>query len=98
VLERSGNDPSETLELQLTFEAELEGLIPEGAYQRCSPACIVAEGDAAARILELAKSVGADLIVLGAKQSASWYTPLVSGEVAKVLDKAECPVMTICST
>jgi nucleotide-binding universal stress UspA family protein len=98
VLERSGNSPSETLELQLKFEAELEGLIPDGAYQRCSPACIVAEGDSAARILELAKSVGADLIVLGAKHSASWYTPLVSGEVAKVLDKAECPVVTICST
>jgi nucleotide-binding universal stress UspA family protein len=97
VLERSGDSPSETLGLQLTFEAELEGLIPEAAYQRCSPACIVAEGDAAARILELAKLVGADLIVLGAKHSASWYTPLVSGEVAKVLDSAECPVMTICS-
>jgi len=37
VLERSGNSPSETLGLQLTFEAELEGLIPETAYQRWQP-------------------------------------------------------------
>jgi len=48
-------------------------------------------------ILQLAKSKGADLIVLGARRSTSWFTHLTEGTVAQVLAEANCPVMTICA-
>lgn len=98
VLERPGKDISETLGLQLKFEAALQNLIPQSTYDWCAPECVVEQGDAATHLLELAKKARAELIVLGAKRSSSWFAHLVDGVVANVLVDAECPVMTVCST
>ena len=97
ILDRPGKSISETVELELRFESELENLIPRSAYDWCSPERVVEFGEAAPHILELAKRVGADLIVLGAKHSSSWYPHLIEGTVEKVLADAECPVLTICA-
>jgi nucleotide-binding universal stress UspA family protein len=98
VLDQPGGDISETLGLQLKFEAALEKLIPQSSYDWCTPQCVVEQGDAASHVLRLAKKVGADLIILGAKRSSSWLAHLVEGVVGHVLIDAECPVITVCAT
>lgn len=98
VLDQPGKDISETLGLQLKFEAALEKLIPQSSYDWCTPECVVEQGDAAPHVLRLARKVGADLIILGAKRSSSWLAHLVEGVVGHVLVDAECPVMTVCAT
>lgn len=97
ILKRPGEDIAETLELQLRFESALEKLIPQSSYDWCSPECVVEQGSVAPHILELAKKVQADLIVMGAKRSSSWLVPIANGVVGRVLIDAECPVLTICS-
>jgi nucleotide-binding universal stress UspA family protein len=97
ILDRPAKTISETVELEFRFESELENLIPSSAYDWCSPERVVEIGAAAPHILELAKRVEADLIVLGARHSASWYPHLIEGTVEQVLTEAECPVLTICA-
>jgi len=97
VLRKPGEDISDTLALQLRFEAQLADLIPISTYDWCEPECVVEYGQAAPHILALARKVGADLIVLGAAHSLTWHTHLTQGTVGHVIAEAECPVMTICS-
>ena len=97
VLDRLDEDFTEAIESELKFEAALEKLIPRSTYDLCSPECMVENGAVAPQILELADEVRADLIVLGAKHSTSWFTHLIQGTVDKVLAKAQCPVITVCS-
>ena len=97
VLDAPGKDIAETISLEMKFESALERLIPQSTYDWCSPECVVEIGTAAPHILGIAKRVQADLIVLGAKPSASWFVNLVEGTVGQVLMRAECPVMTVCT-
>jgi nucleotide-binding universal stress UspA family protein len=97
VLDAPGKDIAETISLEMKFESALERLIPQSTYDWCSPECVVEIGTAAPHILGLAKKVQADLIVLGARPSASWFVNLVEGTVGQVLMSAECPVMTVCT-
>lgn len=98
VLDHPGKDSGETVALELKFEEALERLIPRSIYDWISPEPIVGSGEAAPWILSLAKRTGADLIVLGAKRSGTWYAHLIEGTVGQVLTKAECPVLTVCSS
>jgi nucleotide-binding universal stress UspA family protein len=77
------------------FERALRERIPESVYNWCDPECVVEHGDAAAAVLGLAKRVGADLIVLGARKSSFWLTRVEKGLTPALLAEAECPVMTI---
>jgi nucleotide-binding universal stress UspA family protein len=56
---------------------------------------VVESGAAATHILELAESIHAGLIVLGAKRHASWLSHLTEGTVGHVLAGAQCPVLTV---
>jgi len=98
VLDRPGKDICETASIELNFESALQRLIPRSAYDWVCPERVVESGEVAPEILKLAKRVDADLIVLGAKQSGTWYAHLVEGTVGKVLMNAECPVMTVCAS
>jgi len=98
VLDHPGKDICETVNLELKFEEALQRLIPRSTYDWCSPERVVETGEVAPGILALAKKVNADLIVLGAKHSGTWYTHLVEGTVGQVLMKAECPVLTVCAS
>jgi len=95
VMKQPGPDITETLSMRLKFEMALERLIPESTYDWCAPEVVVEAGEAAPHILNLAKKVQADLIVLGARPSATWFGHLIEGTVGKVLLDAECPVMTV---
>jgi nucleotide-binding universal stress UspA family protein len=95
VIDTPGVDITDALSLKLKSETELERLIPDSAYDWCETEIIVEGGPVAEHILELAKRVKADLIVLGARHSITWFTHLIEGTVGKVLMNAECPVMTV---
>ncbi|OJV39529.1 MAG: hypothetical protein BGO25_01620 [Acidobacteriales bacterium 59-55] len=97
VLERAEGDISETFALQIRFKSALQKLVPQATFDWCTPECVVELGEIAPHILGLARRVGADLIILGAKRSSSWFPHLADGVVGHVLANAECPVMTICS-
>lgn len=97
VLDHSGEKFGDTLEMQVQAEASLRNCIPKPTYEWCSPKYIVESGKVGEHVLQLAKKVEADLIVLGAHRDATWFTHLSEGVVGRVLAEAECPVMTICT-
>lgn len=97
VLDDRGTDISNSMYRQLDAEAELRKLVPGPAYEWCTPEFIVEFGDVAERIVALAKRTEADLIVLGARENASYFTHVGKGVVERVLAEARCPVMTICA-
>jgi nucleotide-binding universal stress UspA family protein len=98
ILKRGGKDICETLAIQFRVEEELGKLIPQSAYEWCNSRCVVEQGNAAEHILKLAHRVNADVIVLGAKRSASWFARLGNGVVEDILSESECPVLTVCAS
>lgn len=98
ILKSAGKDISDTFALQVTFESELRKLVPQSTFDWCSPECVVELGEVAPHILGLARRVGSDLIILGARRSSTWFAHLADGVVGHVLANAECPVMTIGSS
>lgn len=97
-LEKPGDNISRTLEAQLKYENALRKLVPQGAYEHCDTDCVVEHGDAAPHILEIAGRADADLIVMGARRSTNWLATLSEGIVGHVLAKANCPVLTLCTS
>lgn len=83
-------------ELDASFRKALEARIPITSYDWCEPVCVVEHGAAAKAILDLAKRVDADLIVLGARKSSFWLTRVERGLTPALLAESACPVMTIC--
>jgi nucleotide-binding universal stress UspA family protein len=97
VLDSAGSVLSYSIPRQLGAEAALKKLVPRPTYEWCRPEFIVEFGDIAERIVALAKRTEADLIVLGARQSATYLTHLAKGVVEQVLAEATQPVMTLCA-
>ncbi|HXN30009.1 MAG TPA: universal stress protein [Candidatus Acidoferrales bacterium] len=76
----------------------LQALVPEAARPWCEAQCLVEEGAAAEKILEVAERVHADLIVLGVREptglpGASTHLPITV--VHKVISHANCPVLAV---
>jgi nucleotide-binding universal stress UspA family protein len=87
-----------TADVAESSEKLLHRFLPPDAELWCKPEYIVAEGDAAARILEAAAKRKSDLIVLGIKPEtgvpgASTHLPIATAH--KVVCQAPCPVLTI---
>lgn len=95
VLKSVGKNISDTFALQVKFESELRKLVPQSTLDWCTPECVVELGEVAPYILGLARRVEADLIILGARRSSTWFAHLADGVVGHVLANTECPVMTI---
>ena len=97
VLKPTKKDPQDVVQRQRKTEETLRRLIPESSYDWCSPECLVEEGQATQKILEIAHDVKADLIVLGARRNSTWLPHFEEGIVSSVVAAATCPVMTICT-
>lgn len=82
-------------ESTLAFEHKLKTLIPEEAYDWCTPKFVVAYGDTASALLKLAEEHHADLIVLGARRASFWLRHVGGGLTPELLAGAKCPVLTI---
>jgi len=74
----------------------LEKLVPEEAQLWCQPYCMVEQGDAAEKILDVAGRYHADLIVLGIRPHGIGVATHVSRPTAhRVVAGASCPVLTV---
>ncbi len=78
------------------FLASLKALVPEAASSNYEPEFVVEHGKASEAILDLAKRVHADLIVLGARKASFWLEFIQTGLTPALLAGATCPVLTIC--
>lgn len=85
-------------EIKTALEHKLRQLVPDEADLWCEPACLVEQGDPAEKILDVAKRLHPDLIVLGAHRTHGLFaapTHLNAGLVRKVILQANCPVLTV---
>lgn len=79
-------------------EVMLDRLLPKEAGFWCRPEMIVGQGNPAACILATAKERGADLIVLGVRNTESHMgaaTHLERVTAHRVVANAQCPVLTV---
>ena len=76
-------------------EAELRKMIPSDAQLTTHPEFVVELGDAPEIIIETAKKLDADLVVLGVKRPMPLATHLTTGIAYKVVCAAPCPVLTV---
>lgn len=76
---------------------EIQSMITDDMDLWCEPDFIVEHGKPAATILEVAKAVQPDIIVLGARypEPAKIVTHLPWDTAARVIAGAECPVLTV---
>jgi nucleotide-binding universal stress UspA family protein len=86
----------EKVALDARFKSALNRMIPESVFEWCTPETVIRHGDPAENILELARRVDADLIVLGARNSSFWLKHIEHGLTPDLLAEATCPVMTVC--
>lgn len=84
-------------ELEEAALVHLRRLIPETVELLHEPRLMVRHGDAAEKILEVAQSDSADLIVLGVRNSKSVLraTHLGAAVAHQVIAKSGCPVLTV---
>jgi nucleotide-binding universal stress UspA family protein len=85
-------------ELVEATEQHLRNLVPPEAELWCEPRVVVAQGEPAKNILEVARNRNADLIVLGIHKpsgfpGASTHLPIATAH--KLVSHAPCPVLTV---
>lgn len=97
VIEHPKSSLADALDQEFKTETALREMIPDAVYEWCSPEVGVDFGKPAERILQLAEKTEADLIILGARRSATWFAHFAPGVTGRVIAKAKCPVMTICA-
>lgn len=76
----------------------LRKLVTPETERLCLPECVIEQGEVATKILEVAKSRKADLIVLGIHRPSivpAAVTHLPTAIAHKVVADAECPVLTV---
>ncbi len=76
-------------------EKELQKLVPQDAPLWCEPQVVVAEGDAAEEIVELAERDNSDIIILGLPKEKAFSNHFRTGVTYKVVSNAPCPVLTV---
>jgi nucleotide-binding universal stress UspA family protein len=77
---------------------QLHEIVPPSAELWCTAEAVVQSGNAAEKILEVAKEKGADLIVLGVRNAPGRLgaaTHLERATAHKVVAHAACPVLTV---
>ncbi len=79
-----------------SFLSALEYSVSKSAFDWCNPRFVVEHGQVDKAILELADSVHADLIVLGARKASFWLSYVHTGLTPALLAEAKCPVLTAC--
>jgi nucleotide-binding universal stress UspA family protein len=82
-------------ELLAYNEAELRKMMPHDANLKTHPEFVVEIGDTANVIVETARKLDADIVVLGVKRPMPLATHLTTGIAYKVVCEAPCPVLTV---
>jgi nucleotide-binding universal stress UspA family protein len=76
----------------------LRELVPFGTDLRCDPTCVVQRGAHEEKIMDVAESHGADMIVLGvsaADRDPSKKAHLQSSALYRIVTQSICPVLTV---
>jgi nucleotide-binding universal stress UspA family protein len=95
VTPRTG-DLLKTSEVKASAERTLRTYVPSEAELWCEPGYVVEQGNAAAKILETADRIKADLILLGVRRpSTGMVTHLPIATAHKVVSQAKSPVLTV---
>jgi nucleotide-binding universal stress UspA family protein len=86
-----------THELVASSDRLMRNMMPAEAELWCEPQYLVEEGEPAAKILETAERMRADLIVLGVRRTSNLgaATHLPGATAHKVVTQAICPVLTV---
>jgi len=83
-------------ELEQAAHDQLRVLVGSDAELWCEPKSIVLQGSPAQKILETAEREGADLIVLGVRETRGFVRATHLPTVAhQVIATANCPVLTV---
>jgi nucleotide-binding universal stress UspA family protein len=69
--------------------------LSEDARRRCNLQELIRRGDAAEQIIEVARSLGSDLIVLGAQHKRFFDSTVIGTTTVRVTRHAPCPVLTV---
>ncbi len=96
--DRGANDLAGPAEFVESSERQLRALVPNESKFWCAPRFVVEQGLAAEKILEAARRMNANLIVLGVHgqegvPGAATHLPIAT--VHKIIAHAECPVLTL---
>lgn len=76
-------------------EGELRKMVPSDAQLTTHPEFVVELGEAADIIIENARKLDADIVVMGVKRPMPLATHLTTGIAYKVVRAAPCPVLTV---
>ena len=93
-----GNPPANhalAADIRHRLKAQMQQLLPEDARDWCRPKFKVQYGSTSINIIETAKEVKADLIVIGAHESKALADHAPWATVSKVIANAPCPVLTV---
>lgn len=82
-------------ELLAYNEATLRDMMPHDASLTTHPEFLVEIGDAPSVIVETARKLDVDIVVLGVKRPMPLATHLTTGIAYKVVCEAPCPVLTV---
>jgi len=82
-------------EARIAARQELASYIPRQAHDECQTVLAIREGDPSTEILEAARSLRHDFIVLGSPSDSVVSRILASGVIHRVVGEARCPVITI---
>jgi nucleotide-binding universal stress UspA family protein len=81
--------PAEELVNDVLVRFRDKGIEANGEIRR------VSSGNTPEQIVEVAQTVGADLIVLGSRGMSEWKSLMLGGVANKVVQHATCPVLLI---
>lgn len=95
-LEAQGFDVKRYREvLEADLETQLRQVVPEGAKDWCRPSTLVVEGKSWQKILDVARDLRADLLVLGVHGRNPLDVMLFGSTTHHVIRGAEAPVWTV---
>lgn len=87
--------PDRLSELEKHFFQELDRVVPRQAREFCNPRTFVDTGNAHQRILEHIREYGADLLVIGVRNSSHLDLEIRTSNAFRLVVESLCPVLTI---
>ena len=81
--------------LEGTWQAKLQGLVPQNADGRCRWSTVVRHGKAHRQVLAAAEDCHADLIVMGVHGRDAIDLTVFGSTANQVVRRAPCPVLTV---
>jgi nucleotide-binding universal stress UspA family protein len=82
-------------ELKELLADKLENLVPLEARNWCSPKTVLLEGNAHEKLLEYARQIDTDLIVLGVRGMGLVKSILMGSTTDRVIRQSPCPVLSV---